>query len=538
MNKSIIATLLSYSLLSCGLHAVDSTLQLRHRDPGGVGYSQGYTSVDYFLATEGDTAEFLLDLRGHVFNDARFAGNAGLGVRFPLMDCEYRLGANAFYDFRDASNLFAHQVGAGLEWLGETFDVRMNGYIPFGAESKTEERAFKGFRGHHVMIYRKSKDTLPCIDAEVGIPMPDWCYFAAGPYYLLKQRNHGLDFGGAWGAKVRAEMTFVRYLTVGFQITHDHIFHTRAQGILAINLPIGKWNKRSEQEGRVFSQVRIMRNEIIPIEVKKKRLTPLTHYIEAKEEKKEKKPKIKEESPTPSEDEKPVKKPKKKKEKEPKPEKEKPAPAAVVEQPEQPPPEKKGKKVFQKVKKIKQKKKHKLKKKEIEEKEEETVKFVFVDNKARKKKGDGSYEKPFPSLKEAESQSKPGDVIYVFPGDGTAKNMNEGIVLKDEQVLASSGSPLFIENVIIPPQTPGEKPAITNIHEEHPVITNPGNTSLDDFLFVPPWQFLFENWSEASPAFEAGNPNVAAEAEGFHVMPPPVEPNDGAGDNFVLVDNN
>jgi hypothetical protein len=108
--------------------------------------------------------------------------------------------------------------------------------------------------------------------------------------------------------------------------------------------------------------------------------------------------------------------------------------------------------------------------------------------------GNGSIDAPFASLKDAEKNSKPGDIIYVFPGDGTPTNMNEGIILKEDQVLASSGAPLEVGGVMIPAQTPGENPVITNIHPDQPVIGNPGDTDLNDFIILTPWDYIFGNW--------------------------------------------
>jgi len=201
MKKSIIASLL---LLTCTAQA-ESKIDLRHRESGGVGYSLGYTSFDYFYNTKGDGTEFLLDLRGHIFNDAHIAGNGGVGFRCPVSWDEYMLGANAFYDFRQLNHLFASQAGAGVEFLSENVDLRINGYYPFGDRNRVETRKFENFAGNGVLIQRKLKSTLPSIDGEVGIPLPKHCYFALGTYYLFEQENKGVKVGNAWGGRFRAD---------------------------------------------------------------------------------------------------------------------------------------------------------------------------------------------------------------------------------------------------------------------------------------------------------------------------------------------
>ncbi len=445
MNKYIISSLV---LLGCSLHAVESRIEIRHREAGGVGYNTGYTSLDYFLMTE-SSVEFLLDLRGHVFNNGKGAGNAGFGFRCPIKDEKYLVGANAFYDIRQSNGLLANQVGAGFEWLGKYVDFRTNGYLPVGKKKDLETKEFETFSGTSVLIKRKLKAALPCIDAEVGTPLPKPFYFAVGGYYLFKQSESSLAVGNAFGVKARAEVDIGRYVSLGFAITYDHIFKTRPQGYISINIPFEKQKckKRSDDElchtySRNLRRVPIMRNEIIPIQHVKKTKDPLVDG------------------------------------------------------------------------------------------DDDPVRFFFVNNLATLP-GDGSFERPFASLKEAEMHSAPGDVIYIFPGDNTAKNMDQGIILKDKQVLASSGAPLALNDVIIPAQTPDIFPHLTNINLGQPIIANPGNTHLDDFFFIPPWDYIFGRVIE---------PDRFAEARdlGFEI----VEPEHGTPtqvqniiDEFVIVDN-
>lgn len=413
MNKYIFS---SFMLLGCSLHAVESRIEIKNREAGGVGYSTGYSSLDYYLMTEGPV-EFLLDLRGHVFNNGQGAGNAGLGFRYPINDGKSLIGANAFYDIRQSPHLLCNQVGAGLEWISKYLDFRTNGYIPVGTQKHSDEKTFAAFGGKGAFIKRKLKAALPCVDAEVGTPIPKPFYFGVGSYYLFKQSKISLKVGSAIGFKARAEADIGRYVTLGFAITYDRIFKTRPQGYISLNIPFEKKKyTRSHKDGscriskkRNLRHVPIVRNEIIPIEDVKKTKDPLTA----------------------------------------------------------------GKK-------------------------DEGVRFMFVNNLAAAD-GDGSFEKPFASLKEAEKNSIPGDVIYIFPGDNTAKNMDEGIILKEKQILASSAGALVIADVTIPPQTK-DRPYITNIHAEktpgstltvNDFITNYGNSHIGDFFFVPPWDFIF-----------------------------------------------
>jgi hypothetical protein len=74
--------------------------------------------------------------------------------------------------------------------------------------------------------------------------------------------------------------------------------------------------------------------------------------------------------------------------------------------------------------------------------------------------GNGSRTSPFNQLALAETQSRPGDTIFLFAGDATTANQNAGITLKDRQSLIGEGVALIVDDVTIIPA--GRKPTITN----------------------------------------------------------------------------
>lgn len=65
---------------------------------------------------------------------------------------------------------------------------------------------------------------------------------------------------------------------------------------------------------------------------------------------------------------------------------------------------------------------------------------IYVDNTASDW-GNGTYSKPYNTLRDAETASGPGDTLFILVGDGTTYGMDQGIVLKDNQVLIGSGFP-------------------------------------------------------------------------------------------------
>jgi hypothetical protein len=110
----------------------------------------------------------------------------------------------------------------------------------------------------------------------------------------------------------------------------------------------------------------------------------------------------------------------------------------------------------------------------------------FVDNTSHSQ---GTYESPFNTLSDAESASGPGDVIYVFKGDGTANGMNSGIVLKSRQQLLGAGIDQNISTtlgrVVIPAQESG-LPMISNASDPTTlgVQLQLGDNVLSGFKFV------------------------------------------------------
>lgn len=83
----------------------------------------------------------------------------------------------------------------------------------------------------------------------------------------------------------------------------------------------------------------------------------------------------------------------------------------------------------------------------------------YVDNSVAAT-GDGRSHSPFATLAEAESDSGPGDIIYVASGDGTSDGYDAGISLEDGQQLIGSGVELVVNGVTL--RSAGDNPVITN----------------------------------------------------------------------------
>lgn len=363
-----------------GKHHCRATL--RHIESGGIGYQDGYTTFEVFLAS--DPSEWsvtpFLDGRGHVFDSGTWATNVGMGLRAILGTRAY--GLNTYYDFRDTHKLSYNQISVGLETLGELLDFRINGYLPVGNKTTAPYNTqFVRFSGHHMIVSRKYQYALKGIDTEVGFhfgksELFDF-YAATGPYYYKGQLGPNI-----WGGKARIAGMFKEYVAVEVSDSYDNAFHNRFQGQVSLTMPLGP--KSRVKKSKKVSSCKMAdaltsrmvqpvgRQEIIPIDSTTKQATatdPVT-----------------------------------------------------------------GAPLF----------------------------FVFVNNLSSSL---GTYNSPYPTLAQAQANSGPGNIIYVFPGDGTTRGMNSGISLKANQKFWGSGVSHSIQtgqgSVSIPAQS-SSSPTITN----------------------------------------------------------------------------
>ena len=328
-------------------------LALRHIEGKGIGYGDGYTTLDgFFLFPFPNLTRdyaFFVDARGHIFDDGKLAANIGLGTRI-LRSHIHTIGA--YYDYRQTKHYHYNQISFNYENLGPQFDWRANGYFPIGAHTSPEygHAKFDSFEGHSMIISRKKEFAMWGINAEIGKEFrkkfPFKCYGAIGPYY------YGRSNTNAWGGQIRFNTEINEYIRLEFNGSYDNIFHGIGQGQLSLVLPLGSTKKKGSSKKRCsqyslqqrISQ-RVERNEIIVVDHKKHKSTAI--------------------DPTT------------------------------------------GQPYF----------------------------FWFVNNLSHSQ---GTYESPFNTLLDAQVSSNIGDVIYIFPGDGTDTGMQNGIILQDDQRLLGS----------------------------------------------------------------------------------------------------
>lgn len=249
-------------------------VRIRHIEPGGIGYKEGYSSLDSFLTLPNRKSCFLpfLDLRGHIFNDGKWAANAGIGLRYLSKHLGEVFGINAFYDYRLTHKRPYNQFSMGLEALGRRWDVRANGYLVVG-KKQTHPFDFE-FSLHSFHLTAKRDYAMSGADGEIGYHFPKvHCldfYSAAGPYYYTSEKADDHTTGGRY----RLLITCCTYLSLEGIVSYDHLFGWIGQGAIAFNFPFGSRKQVRPNEltleKRLFQPVQ--HNEIIVVERKRKRL--------------------------------------------------------------------------------------------------------------------------------------------------------------------------------------------------------------------------------------------------------------------------
>lgn len=249
-------------------------LSLRHIEGGGIGYNKGYSTLEGFFTPidlwKNHYIPFL-DLRAHLFNNGKWAGNAGIGLRFLTSSRVW--GMNGYYDYRKTEHEHYNQISAGFESLGRVWDFRVNGYLPIGAKTSPYfNTEFQRFEGNSIIVRRKREFAMKGANAEAGIHLNSSrnfpLYFAFGPYYLEGKGKV------AWGGEGRLRLSLSDYLMLEGNTSYDKIFKWIGQAQVGLNFPFGGRRKVKQRKEHTCKEElmlatrleqRVDRFEIIPV---------------------------------------------------------------------------------------------------------------------------------------------------------------------------------------------------------------------------------------------------------------------------------
>ncbi len=248
-----------------------STFFSARQDVGpGIGYKVGYTTIEELLVLQFTPNAFpFFDLKAHRFLDGKYAANAGIGTRI-LCDrfCKI-LGTNLYYDFRNFHHSHFHQIGAGLEFLSNRWNIRMNGYFPIGLRKKLICSNFQTSNGFF-LLRKNYALALMGGNLEGNVRLknsPTLCLdLLGGPYYFSNNKCKKVA-GGRIGISAKYKNIFLLKITATF----DTVFKKRMQGVFGVRFPFGGIPEIKQRMSSCFSSEDlildiIQRNEIIALD--------------------------------------------------------------------------------------------------------------------------------------------------------------------------------------------------------------------------------------------------------------------------------
>ncbi len=208
-----------------------------YRAGRGRGYRNGVESVELFLAASEPnlTCYPFLDLRAHRIGGGTLAGNIGLGWRSFSPDYCEMFGANIYYDYRRVRHGNLHQLGLGLEYFWDCWELRANAYIPVSKKRIHQRCRLFNFGPGINFLRREFIEDFWGFDFELGRDL--FCtscfdvYAGIGPYF------YGRDCCNFAGGMGRVALFFGCYWTLQAYLTYDRLFGTTAQAEIILDLP-------------------------------------------------------------------------------------------------------------------------------------------------------------------------------------------------------------------------------------------------------------------------------------------------------------
>jgi len=214
-----------------------SRLAARHSIGDGVGYEDGFTSVDWFLPLlpDGDNDLWFADFRGLVSNDSEFSSNVGSGYRWYTPNQNRIYGFNAYWDTRQFDGFAFNQAGVGFETLGECIDFEANAYTPAVNDTNHRNLEVLEFAGNDLLI--QTINALSGADFLLGYNIPAMHEFhtrvLGGGYYFDSSET-----ADAAGWRVKLETAFRDWLSVSAVAQEDDLFGRNVSVSIELRKPI------------------------------------------------------------------------------------------------------------------------------------------------------------------------------------------------------------------------------------------------------------------------------------------------------------
>lgn len=257
------------------LPQVSNTLRNSRRDAGPrfdigqflgdrLGVSENDTNFNfllpYLMGSENDV--LFIDGRGVVTQLGKGAASAGLGIRSFDPNINRLYGLSGWVDYDQGHHRTYQQAGLSFESLGNWFDFRANGYVPFGTDDNLVGSSIVGtpfFSGSSLLVNQRqlTESAYRGLDAEFGGPLPLLGRYGVSGYvggYWLDTKTDDT----AAGPRVRFEANVTDNFRVSVTASDDKVFGTNAWVNLNMTLPDGRarrWFRPTEVQDRMFRTV-------------------------------------------------------------------------------------------------------------------------------------------------------------------------------------------------------------------------------------------------------------------------------------------
>lgn len=216
-------------------------------EQSGISYGSDYSTLQLLLAPDFQMGQFMymIDLRGHRFDNNTFSTNVGLGGRFIPKENSYceLIGLNTYYDWRQGFIGDYHQMGIGMEVLSRRWDFRANVYVPLGAAKNLTTCNYQ-YDGGYEMNYSDCEFATYGFNAEVGwlaVKQKGFLlYMATGPYYLSRST---CCFDPMRGAEFRIRPQFKDYFAIEGKVSWDSVYSWVYQTQFILSLPLYAVNR-------------------------------------------------------------------------------------------------------------------------------------------------------------------------------------------------------------------------------------------------------------------------------------------------------
>ena len=243
---------------SIHIDSIGANFRVRHYVGNGqTGYQDQSTSLELMLP-QWHGSDFLtyVDGRLSITNDGTLMGNGGFGVR-KIGPWGRFMGVSMWYDV-DGRSAYKNyqQLGIGLEWWGEDWDISSNVYVPvFGRRTAVSDPVFSDpvFSADRIIFNSTTREQVAMdgMDVEAGFRLPFLnehnLRLYAGFYYF-----EAADIDPIAGFRSRLEGNLTRDFGGQVIVQNDDVNGTTVGFSLVWNFPMGRFTTENPVYSRTL----------------------------------------------------------------------------------------------------------------------------------------------------------------------------------------------------------------------------------------------------------------------------------------------